>query len=163
MEGRGADPRAGDSGPAGDQPEAGEPGRRGRALGEGRHDGQTLRRVVDREAHDEEGPEREGADRVGRPNRQALAERAPSPARLAGDQPEAGGPAIPGAWIGASAFHPSLAAFLLGMGVGAIVQVIQQLAPTLRDGEGRALGPLSVAGIVTGALLMYATSLLVSV
>jgi zinc transporter ZupT len=92
-----------------------------------------------------------------------LAERAPSPARLVGLGLIAGAPAIAGAWIGASAFHPSLAAFLLGMGVGAIVQVIQQLAPTLRDDEGRALGPLSVGGIVTGAMLMYATGLLVSV
>jgi zinc transporter, ZIP family len=92
-----------------------------------------------------------------------LAQRAPGPRRLIRLGLIAGGPAIVGAWIGASAFHPSLAAFLFGMGVGAIVQVIQQLAPTLRDGAGRMLAPLSVAGIVTGALLMYVTGLLVSV
>ena len=38
-------------------------------------------------------------------------------------------PGDPGAWIGASAFNSSLAAFLLGAGAGAIVQVIQQLTP----------------------------------
>jgi ZIP family zinc transporter len=75
----------------------------------------------------------------------------------------AGAPAVLGAWIGASAFHPSLAAFLFGLGVGAIVQVIQQLAPTLRDAAGRAIQPLTFGGIVAGAVLMYATGLLVSV
>ena len=34
-----------------------------------------------------------------------------------------------GAWIGAAAFNPSLAALLFGVGVGAIAQVIVQLAP----------------------------------
>jgi ZIP family zinc transporter len=92
-----------------------------------------------------------------------LARRSPGLGRLAGLGLVAGAPAILGAWIGASAFHPSLAAFLFGMGVGAIVQVIQQLAPSLRDGAGRALAPPSVAGIVTGAVLMYVTGLLVSV
>jgi zinc transporter ZupT len=75
----------------------------------------------------------------------------------------AGAPAVLGAWIGASAFHPSLAAFLFGLGVGAIVQVIQQLAPTLKDSAGRVLQPLSVAGITAGAAIMYATGLLVSI
>ena len=49
----------------------------------------------------------------------------------------AGGPAVLGAWIGAAAFTPSLAAFLLGVGVGAIAQVIVQIAPSVRDREGR--------------------------
>ncbi len=92
-----------------------------------------------------------------------LAQRAPALPRLVGLGLIAGGPAILGAWIGASAFHPSLAAFLFGMGVGAIIQVIQQLAPTLRDAAGRALQPLTVGGIVCGAVLMYVTGLLVSV
>jgi zinc transporter, ZIP family len=45
----------------------------------------------------------------------------------------AGGPAIVGAWIGAAAFNPSAAALLLGVGVGAILQVIVQLTPSMRD------------------------------
>ena len=41
----------------------------------------------------------------------------------------AGAPAVLGAWIGASAFHPSLAALMFGIGAGAIAQVIVQIAP----------------------------------
>ena len=75
----------------------------------------------------------------------------------------AGAPAILGAWIGASAFNSSVAAFLLGAGAGAIVQVVQQLVPSIRDRSGLALQPLSVAGILLGFAILYATSLLVSV
>jgi zinc transporter, ZIP family len=75
----------------------------------------------------------------------------------------AGAPAILGAWIGAAAFDPSLAALLFGVGVGAIVQVIVQLAPAMRDGAGRVLHPISVAGLLAGIAVMYATGLLVSV
>jgi zinc transporter, ZIP family len=75
----------------------------------------------------------------------------------------AGGPAVLGAWIGAAAFNPSLAAFLFGFGAGAIVQVIVQLAPSLRDGAGRTLHPTSVAGLLSGLALMFTTGLLVSV
>jgi len=75
----------------------------------------------------------------------------------------AGAPAIVGAWIGASAFNSSVAAFLLGAGVGAIAQVIRQLAPAIRERSGTALRPLTVLGILAGFAILYATSLLVSV
>ena len=75
----------------------------------------------------------------------------------------AGAPAVLGAWIGAAAFNASLAAFLFGFGAGAIVQVIVQLAPSLRDDEGRTLHPVAVAGLLAGMALMFATGLLVSV
>ncbi len=75
----------------------------------------------------------------------------------------AGAPAVLGAWIGAAAFNSSLAAFLFGFGAGAIVQVIVQLAPSLRDGEGRTLHPVAVTGLLTGLALMFATGLLVTV
>jgi ZIP family zinc transporter len=74
----------------------------------------------------------------------------------------AGGPAVLGAWIGAAAFTPSLAAFLLGVGVGAIAQVIVQIAPGLRDAGGRILDRAVAGGIAGGMLVMYATGLLVS-
>ena len=45
----------------------------------------------------------------------------------------------------------------------AIVQVIVQLAPAIRDEQGRALHPGSVAGILAGVAVMYATGLLVAV
>jgi len=72
----------------------------------------------------------------------------------------AGAPAILGAWIGASAFNASLAAFLFGAGAGAILQVIVQLAPTLRDGE-QGLSPRVVGGLLTGMAVMFATGLVV--
>jgi ZIP family zinc transporter len=75
----------------------------------------------------------------------------------------AGAPAVLGAWIGASAFHPSVAALLFGVGAGAIAQVIVQILPQVREGDGRLLSPLVSAGLLTGLLVMYATGLLVSV
>jgi zinc transporter, ZIP family len=75
----------------------------------------------------------------------------------------AGAPAVLGAWIGAAAFNTSLAAFLFGFGAGAILQVIVQLAPTLRDDSGRTLHPVAVSGLLAGMALMFATGLLVSV
>ncbi len=75
----------------------------------------------------------------------------------------AGAPAVLGAWIGAAAFNSSLAAFLFGFGAGAFVQVIAQLAPPLRDDEGRLLHPAAVSGILLGMATMFATGLLVSV
>jgi ZIP family zinc transporter len=87
----------------------------------------------------------------------------PSLGRLALLGLVAGAPAVLGAWIGAAAFNASLAAFLFGFGAGAIVQVIVQLAPSLRDEEGRTLHPAAVAGLLSGMALMFTTGLLVSV
>ena len=67
----------------------------------------------------------------------------------------AGAPAVLGAWIGASAFNPSLAALMFGIGAGAIAQVVVQIAPAIRDGAGRFLHPLAVAGLLTGLVVMY--------
>ena len=92
-----------------------------------------------------------------------VASRPPTLARLALLGMIAGGPAILGAWIGASAFNSSVAALLLGVGAGAIVQVIQQLVPSIRDRAQRVLYPASVGGILAGFAILYATSLLVSV
>jgi zinc transporter, ZIP family len=75
----------------------------------------------------------------------------------------AGGPAILGAVIGGAAYNQELATFLIGVGVGAIVQVIGQLLPSIRDRQGQALHPLSIAGLAAGAGILYVTSLMVSV
>jgi zinc transporter ZupT len=91
------------------------------------------------------------------------AEAGPGLSRLLGLGLIAGGPAIVGAWIGASAFNPSIAALLFGVGVGAIVRVIVQIAPSMRDGHGRLLHPLSVGGMLLGIALLYVTGLLVTV
>ena len=75
----------------------------------------------------------------------------------------AGAPAVLGAWIGASAFNNSIAAFLFGAGAGAIAQVIVQLAPSLREPGERSLTPRVVGGLLAGLMLMFTTGLLVSV
>jgi ZIP family zinc transporter len=75
----------------------------------------------------------------------------------------AGAPAILGAWVGASAFDPNLAAFMFGVGVGAIARVVVQIAPQVRDSSGRLLHPLAAGGLAAGLGLMYLTSLLISV
>ncbi|MEO8092266.1 MAG: ZIP family metal transporter [bacterium] len=74
----------------------------------------------------------------------------------------AGAPAILGAWVGAAAFNPSLAALLFGVGVGAILRVIVQLAPSMRDSDGRLLHPGAVGGLVAGLGVIYLTGLLVA-
>ncbi len=74
----------------------------------------------------------------------------------------AGAPAVLGAWIGASFFHPSVAAVMFGIGAGAIAQVIVQIAPAIRA-DGRLLNPLAASGLLTGLLVMYVTGLMVSV
>lgn len=68
----------------------------------------------------------------------------------------AGVPAILGAVVGASVQNADLSAFLLGLGIGAIVQVIVQIAPALRG-----LQPLTVSGILAGVVIMYGTGLLI--
>jgi ZIP family zinc transporter len=74
----------------------------------------------------------------------------------------AGAPAVLGAWIGASAFDPSLAALMFGVGAGAIARVIVQIAPAVKDDAGRMLHPLAATGLLAGLSVMYATGLLVS-
>ena len=73
----------------------------------------------------------------------------------------AGAPVIVGAWIGASAYNASLTAFLLGVGAGAIAQVVVQIAPSVRDRAGRLLDPVTAGGLLAGLGVMYATGLLV--
>ena len=79
-----------------------------------------------------------------------MAHERPSPGRLALLGLLAGAPAVLGAWIGAAAFNASLAAFLFGFGAGAIVQVIVQLAPTLRDGRAGRSTPAPSAACSRG-------------
>ncbi|PKV77112.1 hypothetical protein [Nocardia fluminea] len=74
----------------------------------------------------------------------------------------AGAPAIVGAVIGAGANNPELSALLLGIGVGAIVQVIVQIAPSLREPGTTSVSARTLAGIGVGMLTMYATGLLVA-
>ena len=91
-----------------------------------------------------------------------LASARPTPGRLVSLGLIAGAPAILGAWVGAAACHPRAAALLGGVGVGAILQVIVQLAPSMRDDDGRLLHTQAVGGLLAGVGVLYLTSLLVA-
>jgi len=68
-----------------------------------------------------------------------------------------------GALLGASVTNAELSAFLLGVGVGAIAQVITQIVAALRGPGGRLFDPATVGGAATGLVVMYLTGLLVTV
>lgn len=95
-----------------------------------------------------------------------LAKQPPTLARLAVLGLVAGAPAIAGALIGATVYQPSISAFLLGVGAGAVAQVAVKILPLLRDRAdggkaGRTLTPVTSAGIILGMVVMFATGLLV--
>ena len=83
--------------------------------------------------------------------------------RLVGLGLIAGAPVVLGAWLGTAAVNPAVAALLLGVAAGAVVQVVQQLLPAMRDSAGRTLNGDSVLGVLAGLLALYATGLLVGV
>ena len=87
----------------------------------------------------------------------------PGPGRLVALGLIAGAPAILGAWIGATAFNSSIVAFLLGVGAGAIAQVVVAIWPSVRNDSGRALDSVSALGMLAGIAALYLTGLLVSV
>jgi zinc transporter ZupT len=77
----------------------------------------------------------------------------------------AGAPAILGTWVGGLAFSPLLAALFLGIGAGAIAQVIWEVGKLLwRDAQRAgqpALSWLNFAGLAAGIAIMYVTAFLV--
>jgi zinc transporter ZupT len=79
----------------------------------------------------------------------------------------AGAPAIFGTWIGGFAFSPLLAVLFLGIGAGAIWQVIVEVGRLLqsyarRDDTSPAAWP-NVVGFTLGLAVMYLTALLVKI
>jgi zinc transporter ZupT len=77
-----------------------------------------------------------------------------------------GAPTILGTWTGAFTYSDPLSLAFLGIGGGAILQVIRVLTRA-RAGDGGSVveglaRPRSLAGLLLGFLLMYATSLLVA-
>ena len=79
----------------------------------------------------------------------------------------AGAPAILGAWIGGFVYSDAAAAIFLGIGTGAIVQVIVEVGRLLarhgkREGATFATWP-NVIGFAAGLAIMYATALMVAV
>ena len=75
----------------------------------------------------------------------------------------AGLPAIAGVLIGTQAVNPYWTAVCFGVGAGAILQVVIEVASLLmrRDGSGALARPSGAGGIVAGLAVMYATALLV--
>ncbi|WP_246839713.1 ZIP family metal transporter [Pseudarthrobacter sp. NIBRBAC000502771] len=90
-----------------------------------------------------------------------MARTRPSLARLAVLGLIAGAPAVLGALIGSTVYQPTLGAFLLGLGAGAVGQVAVKLLPMLKDPEGKTFTPLTAGGIVAGLAVMFGTGLLV--
>ncbi|MGH3567298.1 MAG: ZIP family metal transporter [Pseudonocardia sp.] len=85
-----------------------------------------------------------------------------SPVRLLGLGLIAGAPAMLGTVLGATVTTPALAAFLLGLGIGAIAQVVVQITPLLRGSSTRTLDGPVIGGLTAGVLVMYLTGLLVA-
>lgn len=77
-----------------------------------------------------------------------------------------GAPTILGTWTGAFTYSEPLSLLFLGIGAGAIFQVVRVLARARAVGGESALEALSrprnAAGLLVGFLVMYATSLLVA-
>jgi zinc transporter ZupT len=78
----------------------------------------------------------------------------------------AGTPAILGAWVGGFAYSPLLSTIFLGVGAGAILQVIVEVGALLQrtaQNQDRALVSwTNVGGFTLGLLIMYVTAFLVS-
>ena len=78
----------------------------------------------------------------------------------------AGLPAVFGTWAGAFAFSPHWAALCFGIGAGAILQVVVEVAAYLHRrataAGASALSGVTLAGFAGGLFVMYATAILVS-
>jgi zinc transporter ZupT len=94
-----------------------------------------------------------------------LTQAQPTVRRMAGLALLAGSPAILGAWLGGFAFSPILAALFLGVGAGAIVQVVVEVSGLIiRQSRSAGESPFTWAnlgGLLAGIAVMYLTAFLV--
>jgi ZIP family zinc transporter len=74
----------------------------------------------------------------------------------------AGAPVILGGWIGSLAYSPTLGAFFLAIGVGAILQVNWEIARMVRDAGGRVASATNLLAFLFGLAIMYVTDLFVA-
>lgn len=73
-----------------------------------------------------------------------------------------GGPAILGAWIGGFTSSPFLAVLFFAVGVGAIFEVIYEIAKLIQKDTVRESMPLTVfSGVLVGMLLLWVTGLFI--
>ena len=75
----------------------------------------------------------------------------------------AGVPVIFGGWIGSFAYAPTLGAFFLAVGAGAILQVSWEVGGMIRRAGGQLGSALNLAAFLLGLVVMYATDLFVTV
>jgi zinc transporter ZupT len=79
----------------------------------------------------------------------------------------AGGPAVVGIWVGSIAATPHWSALFLGIGAGAILQVIVEVGAFLvaqhPDRKNGWLSPAVVLGMLVGLGFMYATAALIKI
>lgn len=73
----------------------------------------------------------------------------------------AGLPTIAGTLVGGFAFSAVVAVLFLAVGIGAILQVVYELAGLIRRGSGRMAETPALLGVAVGFVVMYATGLLV--
>jgi ZIP family zinc transporter len=74
----------------------------------------------------------------------------------------AGTPVILGGWIGSLAYSPTIGAFFLAIGVGAILQVDWEIARMVRDTGGRVASATNLLAFLLGLGIMYVTDLFVA-
>ena len=74
----------------------------------------------------------------------------------------AGAPVILGGWIGSLAYSPTIGAFFLAIGVGAILQVNWEIASMVRDAGGRVASATNLLAFLLGLGIMYVTDLFVA-
>lgn len=82
--------------------------------------------------------------------------------QLAGLGAIAGVPTIIGTWAGGLAYSPAFAVLFLSIGVGAIIQVVWQVAKLIGGQERSLTDPIHATGFVAGLLVMYATGVFVA-
>ena len=73
-----------------------------------------------------------------------------------------GGPAILGTWLGGFSPSATMAVFFLGIGTGAIFEVVYEIAKLLQRDTAKRPAPIVIfSGVLSGMLLLWVTGLLV--
>jgi ZIP family zinc transporter len=74
----------------------------------------------------------------------------------------AGTPVILGGWIGGLFYSPTIGAFFLALGVGAIIQVNWEISSMVRTQGGRLASALNLFAVLVGFGIMYVTDIFVA-
>lgn len=86
----------------------------------------------------------------------------PSPMNLVWMGLIGGAPAIVGAWIGGLSYSQPLAVLFLGIGAGAVFEVVYEIGKLIRHDTAKRPMPVTIfAGATVGMLLLYVTGLLI--